>query len=254
MPKGSPFAGIHSACRERQQNLTAHHYRTFVFVLQHPPARSFRRPKKERLPLCTKFWNVSVAQPGSRTALLVSILLDSFQVAERILGDALAYTSCGGQNLIWCEYCVALCAEVRPWIRIHNGRKLFCQIQVRFCYRMCATLYSVLFPSGVCAIFTHPPRAHKWTRAFFCTAGHSTRRFGCQSARSARCRRSCSARSCPSSNEDTPGPNCPLPSANLPTVGVRSKEMGSTSLCGCTIEPGIPSVMYSKAKASLYVI
>ena len=33
MPKGSHFAGIYTAYRERQRNLAAHHYRTFLFFL-----------------------------------------------------------------------------------------------------------------------------------------------------------------------------------------------------------------------------
>ena len=39
MPKGSHFAGIHTAYRERQRDLTANHYRTFSLFLA--PARPF---------------------------------------------------------------------------------------------------------------------------------------------------------------------------------------------------------------------
>ena len=67
MPKGSHFAGIHTAYRWRQRNLTAHHYRAgFCFVLRARPPVHFGEheltgtKKKERLPLPKILW-VSVS-------------------------------------------------------------------------------------------------------------------------------------------------------------------------------------------------
>ena len=51
MPKGSYFAGIHTAYRERQRNLTAHHYRTLFFAPARPfilATMSWREPKKKK--------------------------------------------------------------------------------------------------------------------------------------------------------------------------------------------------------------